>query len=75
MFIGIGIIQLARKLMGDHEIFEFRHEAASSPEDREETLAVLLQGLEESGIGRRPLIRNSMLGAMGCSAYPRSSPA
>ncbi len=63
--IGIGIIQWARKLMGDHEIVEYRHSAASSPEDREETLAVLALGAEESGIGRRPLIRNTMLGALG----------
>ncbi len=63
--IGIGIIQWARKLMGDHEIVEYRHSAASSPEDREETLAVLALGAEESGIGRRPLIRNSLLGALG----------
>ena len=70
MFIGIGIIQLARKLMSDHEIFEARHEAASSPEDRTETVAVLVQGLEESGLGRRPLIRNTMLGAMGLVGVP-----
>jgi quinol---cytochrome c reductase iron-sulfur subunit len=63
--IGIGIIQWARKLMGDHEIVEYRHSAASSPEDREETLAVLALGAEESGIARRPLIRNSLLGAIG----------
>ncbi len=28
-------------------------------------MAILQTGLEESGIGRRPLIRNSLLGAMG----------
>ena len=70
LFIGIGIIQWARKLMSDHEIFEARHEAASSPEDRAETLAILAQGLEESGLARRPLIRNTMLGAMGLVGVP-----
>lgn len=65
LFIGVGIIQWARKLMGDHEIVEMRHPARSSDEDREATLAVLAQGGEESGIGRRPLVRNSMLGALG----------
>ena len=70
LFIGIGIIQLARKLMADHEIFEARHEAASSPADRSETVATLVQGLEESGLGRRPLIRNTMLGAMGLIGVP-----
>jgi ubiquinol-cytochrome c reductase iron-sulfur subunit len=31
---------------------------------------VLVQGLEESGLGRRPLIRNTMLGAMGLVGVP-----
>jgi ubiquinol-cytochrome c reductase iron-sulfur subunit len=65
LFIGIGVIQWARKLMADHEIVEYRHTAASSVEDREATVAALNAGLEESGIGRRPLIRNTLLGAVG----------
>lgn len=64
LFIGIGIIQWARKLMADHEIVEMRHPARSSDADREATVAVLAQGLEESGIARRPLVRNSLLGAV-----------
>jgi ubiquinol-cytochrome c reductase iron-sulfur subunit len=65
LFIGIGVIQWARKLMSDHEIVEMRHPAASSEADRKETLAVLAMGAEESGVGRRPLIRNTLLGALG----------
>ena len=61
LFIGIGIIQWARKLMGDQEISELRHPASSSTEDREATLEALSLGLEESGIGRRPLVRNTLL--------------
>lgn len=68
--IGIAVIQWARKLMGDHEIVEMRHSAASSAEDREDVLSQLTAGGEESGIGRRPLIRNSMLGAMGMLGVP-----
>ena len=70
LFIGIGVIQWARKLMGDHEIVEYRHPAKSSEEDREATLAALSAGLEESGIGRRPLVRNSLLGAVGILGLP-----
>ena len=70
LFIGIGIIQWARKLMGDHEIVEYRHPATSSEEDREATLAALNAGLEESGIGRRPLVRNTLLGAVGILGLP-----
>jgi ubiquinol-cytochrome c reductase iron-sulfur subunit len=64
LFIGAGLIQWARKLMGDHEIVEMRHPARSSDEDREETLRVLALGADESGIARRPLVRNSLLGAV-----------
>jgi len=70
LFIGIGIIQWARKLMGDHEIVEYRHPAKSSEEDREATIAALNAGLEESGIGRRPLVRNTLLGAVAILALP-----
>ena len=66
--IGVGIIQWARKLMADHEMVEMRHPARSSDEDREATLQALNDGLEESGIGRRPLIRNSLFGAIGVVA-------
>jgi len=68
--IGIGTIQWARKLMGDHEIVEYRHSAGSSEADRAEALAAFNQGVEESGIGRRPLIRNSLLVAMGALGLP-----
>jgi ubiquinol-cytochrome c reductase iron-sulfur subunit len=70
LFIGIGLIQWARKLMGDHEIVEMRHPARSSDEDRAETLRVLNLGAEESGIARRPLVRNSLLGSIGILLVP-----
>ena len=70
LFIGLGIIQWARKLMGDHEMVELRHSAASSPEDREATLAALNAGIDESGIGRRPLIRNTLLGSVAMLGLP-----
>ncbi|MFL6061450.1 MAG: Rieske 2Fe-2S domain-containing protein [Marmoricola sp.] len=68
--IGIGAIQWSRKLMSDHEIVEYRHPAASPQEDRDEALAALELGIEESGIGRRPLVRNSLLGAMAILGLP-----
>ncbi len=70
LLIGIGIIQWARKLMGDHELVEMRHPARSSDEDRAETLTALSLGAEESGIGRRPLIRNTMLGSVALLGLP-----
>ncbi len=70
LLIGIGIIQWARKLMADHEMVEMRHPAASSEADRAEALEALNTGIHESGIGRRPLVRNSLLGALGVLALP-----
>lgn len=70
LLIGIGAIQWSRKLMSDHEIVEYRHPAASSEEDRAEALAALDAGISDSGIGRRPLVRNSLLGAMAFLGLP-----
>lgn len=70
LLIGVGIIQWAKKLMADHEMVEMRHPAKSSDEDREATLEAINAGIEESTIGRRPLIRNSLLGAVGALALP-----
>jgi ubiquinol-cytochrome c reductase iron-sulfur subunit len=70
LLIGIGAIQWAKKLMGDHEIVEYRHAAGSSEEDKAYSVAAYYQGAEESGIARRPLIRNSLLGAMGLLGLP-----
>ena len=68
--IGVGIIHWARKLMADHEMVELRHPAKSADEDREVAVQALNDGIAESGIGRRPLIRNSLLGAVGLLGLP-----
>ena len=73
LFIGIGAIQWARKLMGDHEIIEMRHPSVSSDDDRNEALEAFNTGVTESGIGRRPLIRNSLIGAMAALGLPADS--
>ncbi len=70
LLLGIGLIQWARKLMVDEEISEPRHPTRSSDADREEAVAELLEGLSDSGIGRRPLIRNTLLGALGMIGLP-----
>jgi ubiquinol-cytochrome c reductase iron-sulfur subunit len=68
--IGAGLIQWSRKLMNDHEIVEYRHPASSSEEDRADAVAQFQQGLEDSGIARRPLVRNSLLGALAFLGLP-----
>lgn len=70
MCIGVGAVQWAKKLMADEEIVEERHPARSSDQDREEAIAAFTRGVRESGFGRRTLIRNSLLGAMGLLGLP-----
>ncbi len=70
LLIGLGAIQWARKLMSDVEIVEPRHAVASGEEDRADALAALELGVSDSVIGRRPLIRNSLLGALATLGLP-----
>jgi len=60
--IGVGIVHWAKTLMPDHEVAEERHEIRPE-EDRQVAEKMIGQILDESGIKRRPLIRNTMIGA------------
>jgi ubiquinol-cytochrome c reductase iron-sulfur subunit len=60
--IGVGIIHWAKTLMPDHEMVEERHEVRTE-EDRRDAEQIIGQVLDESGIKRRPLIRNTLIGA------------
>jgi ubiquinol-cytochrome c reductase iron-sulfur subunit len=60
--IGVGIVHWAKTLMPDHEIVEERHEVTTE-EDRRDAEQIIGQVLDESGISRRPLIRNTLIGA------------
>jgi ubiquinol-cytochrome c reductase iron-sulfur subunit len=68
--IGIGAVHWAKTLMPDDERIELRHEMRSSDDDRAEAVAILQEGAAESGLGRRPLIRNSLLGALALVPLP-----
>lgn len=70
LLVGVGAIQWARKLMSDVEVVEMRHPTASSETDRAETLKALDQGISDSGIARRPLVRNSLIGALAMLGLP-----
>ena len=70
LLMGSGIIKWAKQLMGDHEIVEPRHPVRSSDEDRTAVMEDINAGLNESGIGRRPMIRNSLLGAVAALGLP-----
>ncbi|WP_372699244.1 Rieske 2Fe-2S domain-containing protein [Arthrobacter sp. JSM 101049] len=67
--IGVGIVHWAKTLMPDHEITELRHEIR--PEgDREVAEKMLGDIIEETGIKRRPLIRNSLIAAVALAPIP-----
>ena len=61
--LGLGVVHWGRTLMPDHEQVEERHDIRGTDEDRAAAAAILQDGFEESGIGRRSLIRNSLIGA------------
>ncbi|MFT2018561.1 Rieske 2Fe-2S domain-containing protein [Streptomyces sp. 796.1] len=62
--IGAGAIHWARTLMTDVEVPEERHDIEASPEVREEVLAGFRDGARESDLGRRKLVRNTLIGAL-----------
>jgi ubiquinol-cytochrome c reductase iron-sulfur subunit len=62
--IGVGAVHWARTLMSDEEHVAERHPIEASPQLREQVLADFRQGAKESGLGRRKLIRTTLLGAM-----------
>jgi ubiquinol-cytochrome c reductase iron-sulfur subunit len=68
--IGAGAIHYAKTLMPDEERIEERHELRGSDEDRAAAVAMLNEGAEEAGLGRRPLIRNTLIGALALFPIP-----
>jgi ubiquinol-cytochrome c reductase iron-sulfur subunit len=56
--------------MPDEERVEYRHPQRGTDEDRRDAVVMLKEGSAESGIGRRPLIRNSLIGALALVPLP-----
>ncbi|MDR6267966.1 ubiquinol-cytochrome c reductase iron-sulfur subunit [Arthrobacter russicus] len=67
--IGTGIVHWAKALMPDHEVSEERHPIRSE-EDRKAAVEIVDTIAEESGIKRRPLIRNTLIGAIALAPLP-----
>ena len=65
LFIGLGAIQWAKKLMPDQEVIAERHEFRSEESDREDFIATLKEYGGSAGLGRRSLIKRSMGVALG----------
>jgi ubiquinol-cytochrome c reductase iron-sulfur subunit len=67
--IGTGIVHWAKALMPDHEVSEERH-GIRSEDDRQAAVRIIDDIAEETGIKRRPLIRNTLLGAVALAPLP-----
>jgi ubiquinol-cytochrome c reductase iron-sulfur subunit len=72
LLIGLGAIQWAKKLMDDHEVVELRHPTFVEAGKSRDRARIPQCWRRRSGIARRPLIRNSLMGAMAVLACPRS---
>ncbi|HEY3870095.1 MAG TPA: Rieske 2Fe-2S domain-containing protein [Actinocrinis sp.] len=68
--MGAGAIYWARTLMTDVEFPQERHRLESDPQTRAEAIAEFRQGVDDSGIKRRPLIRRALIGAMAVLPVP-----
>ena len=65
--IGAGAIHWAKTLMPDEEVIAQRHEFRSEDEDRSEFIKTVKEGATAAGLGRRPLIKRSLIAALGLS--------
>jgi ubiquinol-cytochrome c reductase iron-sulfur subunit len=62
--IGAAAVHWAKTLMNDHERTEERHTLISSDETRAAAVKVYRDGVEDSGIGRRGVLKGAMVSAL-----------
>ncbi|MDF2045057.1 MULTISPECIES: Rieske 2Fe-2S domain-containing protein [Microbacterium] len=68
--IGIGTIHWGKSVMSDKEYIEDRHATRGRDETREGAVNVFVEANEDSGFGRREIIRNSLFAALAASIIP-----
>ncbi|MDE0546777.1 ubiquinol-cytochrome c reductase iron-sulfur subunit [Microbacterium sp. C7(2022)] len=68
--IGIGAIHWSKAIMSDKEFIEPRHATRGRDTTREAAIQVFADANEESGFGRRTMIRNSLIAAVVASVAP-----
>ena len=66
--VGAGAVLWAKTLMVDEEATQERHPFGSPPKDRAAASAALKQGLADTGLPRRSLLRNTLLVGAGSLA-------
>ncbi len=65
--LGAGAIHWAKKLMPDVEEVDERHEFRGSEEERSEAVTKFMEGVDQSGFTKFPLIRRTLIGALALS--------
>ena len=68
--IGIGAVHWSKSLMDGHDMVEQRHGTRGTDETRAKAVEVFTLGNQESGFGRRTLIRNTLIGALVVTPLP-----
>ena len=69
-FLGMAAVLWAKKLMPDTEMVNHRHEFRSSDEDREALVKTVKEGVGGLKLGRRKLIKGSLVASLGLFALP-----
>jgi ubiquinol-cytochrome c reductase iron-sulfur subunit len=62
--LGVGAVHWAKVLMPDEEVVQKRKPLRATDAERADAVATIVDGGGSSGIARRPLIRNSLIGAL-----------
>lgn len=70
LFIGLGVVHWAKTLMPDVETAEDRHPQRSSDEARADAVATIAGGGTAAQLGRRPMLKYSLAGALALVALP-----
>jgi len=70
LFIGLGAVHWAKTLMPDTDVTEDRHPQRSSDEARRDAAETIMAGGNAAQLGRRPLIKYTLGGALGLFAIP-----
>ena len=68
--IGFGAIYWSKNLMRGDELSESRHLTRGTDTTRDRAVEIFKEGNQESGFGRRSLIRNTLIGALVATPLP-----
>jgi ubiquinol-cytochrome c reductase iron-sulfur subunit len=68
--IGLGVVHWAKTLMTDAETVEMRHPMRSSAANRRGVVDIVVDGGNDAQLGRRPLLKYTLGGALGLFSLP-----